>query len=137
MARVLLVEDEADVRDLIEEAFAERGLVVRSAASDLEAYGVLDEEARSFSVLVADINLGAGTTGFDVARAARVIQPGLAVIYMTAFDIETRAHAVPESLTLRKPLRVSELAGQILDYLNADGVLDRDWDSGAARASAG
>ncbi|WP_165842783.1 response regulator [Phenylobacterium deserti] len=67
MSRILLVEGEADVRELIVDAFEERHLDVRTAASDRAAYAVLDAEARAFDVLVADINLGEGTTGFDVA----------------------------------------------------------------------
>ncbi|MCR5878935.1 response regulator [Phenylobacterium sp. J367] len=83
MVRVLLVEDEADVREVIEEAFVARGLDVRTASTDEEAYRVLKADGRSFGVLVADINLGAGTTGFDVARQARLVNPNLSVIYIT------------------------------------------------------
>ncbi|MDB5443590.1 MAG: hypothetical protein JWP73_1966, partial [Phenylobacterium sp.] len=68
MTAVLLVEDEADIAELITEALQAAGLEVRGAVSDEAAYEALEREAGRFAVLVTDINLGVGTTGFDVAR---------------------------------------------------------------------
>ncbi|WP_374471083.1 response regulator [Phenylobacterium sp.] len=138
MPHILLVEDLANEREMIAAALEQRGARVTTAKSDKEAYAALrDASALPFDALVTDINLGEGTTGFDVARAARAIQPSLAVIYMTAYDIEMRQHAAPQSLTLRKPLKVSELAADILGHLSSPGVLSRGWDKGEAQASAG
>ena len=83
MPVVLLVEDEADIRNLIALALAERGVEVRAAANDKAAYRALQREGPSISVLIADINLGEGSTGFDVARRARRANPRLEVIYIT------------------------------------------------------
>jgi CheY-like chemotaxis protein len=103
---ILLVEDLPNEREMIAAALEQRGAKVTVAASDEEAYAALrGSPARTFQALVTDLNLGEGTTGFDVARAARAMQPGLAVVYITAYDMETRPHAVPDSLTFRKPLR--------------------------------
>lgn len=122
---------------MIAAALEQRGAQVTAVADDEEAYAALRGSAsRTFQALVTDINLGQGTTGFDVARAARAIQPGMAVIYMTAYDLETAPHAVPDSITFKKPLRVSELAQHILARLDPE-ILSRDWDAGAQQASAG
>jgi CheY-like chemotaxis protein len=137
LPHILLVEDVATEREMISLALERRGARVTTAGTDREAYDALEDPgATAFDALVADINLGEGTTGFDVARAARALNRSLPVVYMTAFDIETRRHAEPDSLTLRKPLRVSELAEQILAYLDGPGVTSRGWDAGEA-ASAG
>lgn len=40
------------------------------ALGDSAAMDALDNRANEFRALVADINLGQGVTGFDVARAA-------------------------------------------------------------------
>lgn len=118
MAKVLLVEDEAEVRKLIEEAFEEAGLSVRSAPSDIAAYDLLEKEARSFAVLVADINLGAGTTGFDVARRARQLNPDLDVIYITGQAAGLDKFGVPDAEMFPKPFSAVELADRVLRKLH-------------------
>lgn len=110
MATVLLVEDEIEIRDLLQDAFEELGLPVRCAGSDRAAYAILDEEARSFSLLVADINLGEGTTGFDVARRARKLNPNLNVIYITGQDTQLDRFGVEGSEIISKPFNPRELA---------------------------
>jgi DNA-binding response OmpR family regulator len=118
MATVLLVEDEADVRGLIEEAFAEAGLKVLSAVSDREAYDVLEREARALEVLVADINLGVGTTGFDVARRARQLNPRIKVIYITGHAAHLNRFGVPDAEMFPKPFSPAELAERVREKLH-------------------
>jgi CheY-like chemotaxis protein len=119
MAQVLLVEDEAEVRELIEDAFAERGLPVRSAASDEAAYALLARAASEFDVLVADINLGPGTTGFDVARRARQLNPNLKVIYITGHAAHLERHGVDGGVMFPKPFNPHELADQVEQVIAA------------------
>ena len=118
MAVVLLVEDEADIRELIEDAFSEAGVSVQSAESDRAAYDVLEREARSFSVLVTDINLGVGTTGFDVARRARQLNPKIEVVYITGDAAHIDKFGVPGAEMFPKPFSPVELAERIAEKLN-------------------
>lgn len=111
---VLLVEDEADVRELIVEAFVAQGVQVRSAETDERAYAILAAEARSFAVLVADINLGAGTTGFDVARRARQLNPELKVVYITGHAAHLDRFGVDGAVMFPKPFDPRDLAHQVL-----------------------
>jgi DNA-binding response OmpR family regulator len=112
---VLLVEDEADIRELIEDAFQAEGIAVSSAESDRRAYEILDAQARTFAVLVADVNLGAGTTGFDVARRARQLNPHLKVVYITGHAAHLDRFGVDGALMFPKPFNPTELAQQVLD----------------------
>lgn len=118
MAGVLLVEDEADIRELIEDAFRDRGLEVRSADSDRAAYAILESEARSFGVLVADINLGEGTTGFDVARRARQLHPDMRVIYITGHAAHLSRFGVEGGEMFPKPFNPGELADRVSAVLD-------------------
>jgi CheY-like chemotaxis protein len=120
MANVLLVEDEADVRELIEEAFEDRGVAVRSADSDRAAYSLLEKEGRNFQLLIADINLGEGTTGFDVARKARQLHPEIKVIYITGHAAHLGKFGVPDAHMYPKPFNPGELADQALAMLGPD-----------------
>ncbi|HVI32508.1 response regulator [Phenylobacterium sp.] len=117
MADVLLVEDEAEIRELIEDAFEDRGLRVRSADSDQAAYAILDKEARSFDVLVTDVNLGVGTTGFDVARRARQLHPTIHVIYITGLTAQLSRFGVPGGEMFPKPFNPGELADRVTEAI--------------------
>ncbi len=119
MLRVLLVDDVMADRELLREAFLHRGAAVTEAAMDGDAYRALDGDGGPFDLLVTDINLGAGTTGFDIARAARLRQPDIPVVYMTAYDIVTGPHVVANSRVVRKPMKLAEVADQALDFLAA------------------
>jgi DNA-binding response OmpR family regulator len=121
MARVLLVEDESDVRELIEEAFAERGFKVRAAATDQEAYDLLGRETDAYDLLIADINLGTGTTGFDVARRARQLRPGLPVIYITGHAAHLERFGVDGAVMFPKPFNPRELADQAEQAIEVAG----------------
>src|ERR1700753_696257 len=83
MGQILLVEDETFIAEMIQDALEDRGLHVRSAHTDRSAYDILEGEARAFSLLIADINLGPGGSGFDVARRARELHPELKVVYIS------------------------------------------------------
>jgi DNA-binding response OmpR family regulator len=113
MGQVLLVEDELFIAEVIEDALHERGLEVRSAHCDRSAFSILEDEARSFSVLVADINLGAGATGFDVARRARELHPDLKVVYITGHAAHLKTEGVEGSVMFPKPFYPDELAERV------------------------
>jgi CheY-like chemotaxis protein len=118
--RILLVEDLASERELLREALEHRGAQVTEAANDEDAYEVLKAANHAdFDLLLTDINLGVGTTGFDVARAARRAMPDLPIVYMTAYDISTERHVLPGSLCLRKPDYLGELADQAIAFAAA------------------
>lgn len=112
MGRVLLVEDEPLVAELVRETLEDEGLDVRTLHSGRDALGCLAAEPRSFQVLVTDINLGDGITGFDVAAAARAANPDVHVVYVTGLPSNIYAAEV-EALMFPKPFDPLELAVQV------------------------
>ena len=109
--RVLVVEDDPAICRLITEIVEEQTpLSVVCAQSDRQAYATIPSLPR-FKAIILDINLGRGTTGFDVARFARPVIPAAAVIYVTgeATDQTFRAMGVPDSGFLEKPFTPDEL----------------------------
>lgn len=119
MSTVLVVEDENEVLEIVQDALERRGLQVRTAANDERAYAILEGEARSFQVLIADINLGVGTTGFDVARRARQLHPDLQVVYITGHAAHLDRFGVPDAVMFPKPFYPEELADRVVDLLEA------------------
>ncbi len=79
---ILLVEDDALVRDCLHEALEEAGLRVTNRACAEDALELLDAEEAP-GVLVTDINLGPGMDGLAFAAAARRRYPTLSVIYIS------------------------------------------------------
>ena len=110
MAGVLVVDDDPTICALVCEFLAEGNHEVTCAQSDRDAYAALDTDA-SFDALVIDINLGEGTTGFDVARAARQTRPDLQVIYISgeAAPANHDLYGVPNSRFLQKPFAARDL----------------------------
>lgn len=78
---VLVVEDDALLRELLAVALERHGFSVDTAASASDA-------KRSFSrgdhdALVLDINLGPGPNGFDLAEVLRQQAPHVAIVFLT------------------------------------------------------
>jgi DNA-binding response OmpR family regulator len=123
MTAVLLVEDEADIAELITEALQAVGLEVRAAATDEAAYEALEREASRYAALIADINLGVGTTGFDVARRARQLNGRLKVVYITGHAAHMGRFGVEDGVMFPKPLNPYELAQRVQEMVRpADAV---------------
>jgi CheY-like chemotaxis protein len=113
MALILVVEDDAQVRTVIEEALRARGFEVWSVANDTSAYRVLADEAANVAVLVADLNLGPGTTGSDVARRARTLNPAMGVVYCTGEDTDVGRFKLRGGIVCRKPVPVAVLGDMV------------------------
>lgn len=82
--KALLVEDEPIVREVAAEDLAEAGFAVRAAGSGDEALAILREDA-SFDLLFTDIRMPGSADGWELARRAKKLIPGLRVIYATGF----------------------------------------------------
>ncbi|MES2641459.1 MAG: sigma-54 dependent transcriptional regulator [Myxococcota bacterium] len=86
-ARVLVVEDDRDMRDLLADALGRRGFVVMACASGVEALESL--ERADPDVVVTDIHM-AGLDGLELCRRLTALRPAVPVIVITAFgSLET------------------------------------------------
>jgi CheY-like chemotaxis protein len=108
--RVLVVEDDPSICALITEMIEGVGLATVCVQTDEAAYSAIPT-LPAFQAMVLDINLGVGTTGFDVGRFARQIIPDLPIVYVSgdASQVSFRAFGVPGSTFLAKPFTPKEL----------------------------
>jgi PAS domain S-box-containing protein len=117
--RVLVVDDEADARQLIATVLAEAGAQVQTARSAAEAYATF----RRFhpDVLISDIGMP-GEDGYSLIRRIRAL-PGpeggrVPALALTAFAREEdRARSLAAGFTghIRKPVELGKLAGAIAE----------------------
>ena len=98
---------------MLDELLQEEGLDVWSVPDDLSAYQVLSQEAKRFSVLLTDVNLGSGSDGFDIARRARGLNSGIQVIFISGYPVDPRRFACEGGAFLTKPLDLDVLAGMV------------------------
>ena len=111
---VLVVEDDPHVRVVLDEMLMDQCLDVWSVGDDLSAYQVLSQEAGRIAVLLTDINLGAGTNGFDVARRARSLNSRIEVIYITGYPVEPSRFKAEGGVLLTKPLNLAVLTDMVV-----------------------
>lgn len=102
--RVLLVEDEILILELLKSALEDGGYEVLTAGSVEEAMPLLDGAGRDVGGLVTDVNLGGPQSGWDVAKRAREINARLPVVYISGdSSYEWSSRGVPNSALLTKP----------------------------------
>lgn len=98
--RILMVEDDPLVRELVVDALREEGYEVFHASNGEQALALCKRQIAD--VLVTDIRLPGGVDGWQIAERCREHDPQLQVIYATGFS-PVEARPVPGSLTLHKP----------------------------------
>src|SRR5260370_17464611 len=82
--RVVIVDDEEVLRDVLDVMLRREGFEVVMAASGEEALSVLDQD-ENIDLVILDIMLP-GISGIDTLRAVRIANPNLPVIVITAFS---------------------------------------------------
>jgi two-component system response regulator PilR (NtrC family) len=84
MMRILIVDDEEVLRDVLDSVLRREGFETAMASSGEEALAVLDEDD-NIDLVILDIMLP-GISGIDTLRALRISSPSLPVIIITAFS---------------------------------------------------
>jgi PAS domain S-box-containing protein len=111
---VLVLEDELIVRGIVVEVLEDLGYQAIEAASGPEGLEILRSNRR-IDLLVTDIGLP-GLNGRQVAEAARLLRPGLKILFMTGYA-ETAAMASgflePGMEMMTKPFAIDSLAARI------------------------
>lgn len=118
---VLLVEDEADLLDMMSALLADLGYRVGTATSGQEAWDRIAAGER-FDILLSDVVMPGGMSGIDLAQKVRERMPGAAVILMSGYAglSQTRSEA-PDVPILQKPCMPGDLARALRDVRSQKG----------------
>jgi len=115
--RVLLVEDDAEVRRVVRNFLASSAHEIIDCANGEEALRVLASGQR-IDLLLTDILLGAGLRGTELGDAARALRPALPVLLMSGYSGELLDEPQGREL-LRKPFTRADLEQAVARALSA------------------
>lgn len=114
--RILLVEDETDVRELLALALRSEGYAVDVTGTAARAMVSL---ARSrYALVIADWRLPDGD-GMAVANFAE--EQGAKALIMSGYLFQMSSSKADQRLTLMKPLQPSEVAAAVRDCIGSPG----------------
>jgi two-component system cell cycle sensor histidine kinase/response regulator CckA len=110
-ARVLVADDDAGVRTLVELALRRGGHEVVLAVDADAALAIASDLARSIDLLVTDYTMP-GRSGMQLAADIRAIRPDVAVVLMSGWHLDQPVTGVPgaEIVVLEKPFDLTGLA---------------------------
>jgi CheY-like chemotaxis protein len=113
--RVLVIDDDALVRETLADTLAVEGMEVDGLANAEDALVLLGANQVP-DVLVADVDLGAGLTGLDLAKVARERHPGVEVVLISGKPLDRgQGPYAGRERFLRKPFSPAALAAAIRD----------------------
>jgi two-component system cell cycle response regulator CpdR len=119
MARILLAEDDDDMRRFLVKALERAGYDVSDFDNGASAYARLREEP--FSLLLTDIVMPE-MDGIELARRATEIDPDLKVMFITGFAavaLNPDSKAPKDAKILSKPFHLRDLVNEVERMLKA------------------
>jgi DNA-binding NtrC family response regulator len=110
LRHILLVEDEAPLREAVAEQLTDRGFHVEQASSGEEAIDRL--AAFAFDIVITDLRLGSGADGTAVLDEARAVYPDIIGIIVTGYGtVKDAVEAIKRGASdfVQKPFQFDEL----------------------------
>jgi PAS domain S-box-containing protein len=101
--KILLVEDDADVRMVMRSVLEASGYQIWEAPNGLEALDVWKTHRSQIDLLLTDIIMPGGLNGWELADRLRRERPSLKVILMSGYSSEITGRFRPHSHILPKP----------------------------------
>ncbi len=117
---ILLVEDEAAVRNAAVELLRGFGYRVLAAADAVQALAILREDT-PIDLLFSDVVMPGPVCSDELAAEARRLQPDIAVLFTSGYPeraIRRAGHFEPPVKLLQKPYRREELARMVRQVLH-------------------
>jgi PAS domain S-box-containing protein len=116
---VLVVEDNPEVRELTMQRVEGLGYVVIEAENGAAAIRML-EAGEDVQIVLSDIVMAGGISGYDVARWVRENAPHVKVLLTTGYAAEEAKPGAADIAILRKPYKRADLAVALRDALSSD-----------------
>jgi CheY-like chemotaxis protein len=121
---ILVVEDEAVLREMATSILREIGYQVLSAGSGPEALSLWEEKQGAIDLLLTDMVMPEGISGVELARRMRESKPSLKVILASGYsleDFESDFAINEDSAFIQKPFTYGSLTRAVRESLDGAG----------------
>jgi CheY-like chemotaxis protein len=121
--RILVVEDDSDLRLTLCEYLESRHYTVSSARNGTEAANMLQSKKHAFDIIFTDLMMPPGPDGLEVLKVAKQVNPHSYVVVMTGYSsIETAIESIRCGAFdyLTKPFKLAQIeivADRIVEHL--------------------
>ena len=118
--RILVVEDDTDLRGYVSDVLRELNYRVLSAASAQAALTILLQEDQQVDLVLTDVVMP-GMNGREMGRRAQQIRPHLGILYVTGYSRNAVVHQgrLDEGVDLlEKPVTQAKLALKVREMLD-------------------
>jgi two-component system cell cycle sensor histidine kinase/response regulator CckA len=118
---ILLVEDEEGVRRLTERVLRRNGYVVLAAADGDEALRLSKEHGDPIHLLISDVVMPGGMSGFEVADQITGLRPEMKTLYVSGYSDEIVAQHSSRELEivlLQKPYSPAVILNRVREVLD-------------------
>ena len=119
-AKILVVEDEPSLRQLVRKVLERSGFEVLEAASGVAALELWDRDKPRLDLLLTDMVMPDGMSGRQLAARLKADNPGLKVLYTSGYstDLLGKDLALEEGMNfLQKPYPPSRLIQTVRNAL--------------------
>jgi len=116
--KILLVEDDADVRMVARDVLEASGYQVWEASDGLEALNIWKANAPQIDLLLTDIIMPGGLNGQELADRLRGERPGLKVILMSGYSPDRFGTIQMYNRILSKPFSLESLTKAVRSCLD-------------------
>ncbi len=137
--RVLVVDDEPDVRELLRQMLARAGCQVRTSQDGAEALALFAREGRDIDVVILDLMMPR-MSGRDVFAALRRLDPGVKVLVASGYSLDGEAQALLDDGAigfLQKPFELGTLLAKLRGFDSTSAASSADGSAPAKDADAG
>ena len=118
--RLLLVDDEADIVEMMHSLLEKLGYRVDATTSSADALDRFRKNPEAFDMVISNHTMPQ-MTGMELIRKLRLSRPDIPVILCTGFDeeiVEGHTAQLGIDALVVKPVRIAEMAGKIRDVLD-------------------
>jgi len=118
---ILIVEDEASLREAARVMLEGCGYQVLAAASGLDAAGIWERSRDKIDLVLTDVVMPGGLSGLDLVQQFRASKPALKIIITTGYSLDQFHQTISTDLRssfLQKPYTYPLLANSVRDRLD-------------------
>jgi DNA-binding response OmpR family regulator len=115
--QLLVVDDEASIRQMLRVVFERQGYEVLEAASAAEAVQIFQKHQSSIAIVLTDVMMPE-MNGPELVHQLLKLRPGVLTLFISGF-CDTLQHSMQGFECLPKPFTASEVVNKVQSMLHA------------------